>query len=103
MLEALGSLEFSKSSQMCLKAYPSKAHTEITCPFCKAKDFSKAWLAHTIRVILSQKPQGFQVVLFRISLWSHSQRSRKLLDHNRIFLQEGSVEEKSVNSSLHRV
>lgn len=103
MLEELGSLEFCKFSQVYLKGYPRKAYSEVPEPFCKAGNFLKAWWAYMMELFWALA-QGFQLVLFRINLWSHSQRSWSLVvDNNCIFLQEGRVVgEKSVSSYLHR-
>lgn len=43
ILEELDSLEFCKSSQVCLKGYPRKVYSEIPEPLHKAEGVSQAW------------------------------------------------------------
>lgn len=103
MLEELGSLEFCKSSQVYLKGCSRKVRSEILEPFYKAGKFSKAWWAFLMELFWALS-WGFQIVLFRNNLLSHSQRSWSLVvDCNFIFLQEGRVVgEKSFSSYSHR-
>lgn len=90
-LEELGSLEFCKYPQVCLKSYPRKAYSESQSLSAKLKTSLRCgeltWWSYS-----TNKPQGFQVMLFRINLWLYSQRSWNLVvDHKSIFLQEGRV------------
>lgn len=78
MLEELGSLKFSKSSQVCLKGYPRKAYSEIPEPFCKAEDFSKAWWAYMMELFWATNLRDLKSCCLGL-IYSHIARGLEIL------------------------
>lgn len=103
MLEERDSLEFCKSSQVCLKGYLKKVYSDIPEPLCKAEDVSKVWWAYMMKVFWTTNLRDSQLCC--LGLIYDSQRLWKLLvKQNCIFLQEGSVwGKKSDHPYLHRL